>query len=196
MKFWGNWNSPPATSWDLDPQQHHADQTGTEKLPQELKTLIAEGKAVDENPSIVVVDARSSARFSGEAAEPRPGLRGGHMPGAKNLPITDLLDPDNKVRFKSKEELRQIIQDAGIPLPLSPDTSKIISSCGSGVTACALLTAFDILGEDSSQAYLYDGAWCQWGGQSDTPIVKDWCWNEQTFYISFLFNEGLADQFK
>ena len=140
---------------------------------EELKTLIAEGKAVDENPSIVVVDARSSARFSGEAAEPRPGLRGGHMPGAKNLPITDLLDPDNKVRFKSKEELRQIIQDAGIPLPLSPDTSKIISSCGSGVTACALLTAFDILGEDSSQAYLYDGAWCQWGGQSDTPIVKD-----------------------
>lgn len=140
---------------------------------EELNTMIADGKTEGENPSIILVDARSAGRFSGEAPEPRAGLRGGHMPGAKNLPITDLLDSDNKVRFKSKEELRQIIQDAGIPLPLSPGASKIISSCGSGVTACALLTAFDILGEDSSQAYLYDGAWTQWGGQSDTPIVKD-----------------------
>uniref|UniRef100_A0A7S4AWY3 Rhodanese domain-containing protein n=1 Tax=Pseudo-nitzschia australis TaxID=44445 RepID=A0A7S4AWY3_9STRA len=137
----------------------------------QLKTIIAEGKNMGENPSVLVVDARSAGRFSGIEPEPRPGLRGGHMPGAINLPITDLLDPSDKVRLKSKEELQQIIQEAGIPLPLSPSGSKIVSSCGSGVTACALLTAFDILGEDTSNVYLYDGAWIQWGGQSDTPIV-------------------------
>jgi len=93
------------------------------------------------------------------------------MPGAINLPISELLDPSDKVRLKPKEELHRIIQDAGIPLPLDPGETKIVSSCGSGVTACALLTAFDILGEDTSNVYLYDGAWVQWGGQSDTPIV-------------------------
>jgi len=140
---------------------------------EELQTLIDEGKTVGENPDILVVDARSAGRFSGDAPEPRPGLRGGHMPGAKNLPITDLLDPNDKVRFKPRENLEQIIRDAGIALPLRSGTSKIVSSCGSGVTACALLTAFDILGEDSNRVCLYDGAWVQWGGQPDTPIVKD-----------------------
>lgn len=140
---------------------------------EELKTLITEGKTADENPAVLIVDARSKERFLGEVEEPRPNLRLGHMPGAKNLFFMDLVDADNKVRFKSKEQLRQIIQEAGITLPLSPDT-KIISSCGSGVTACSLLAALDILGEDSSQVYLYDGAWIQWGSQSDTPIVKDW----------------------
>ena len=138
----------------------------------ELKSLIAEGKTVDKDSGVLVVDARSPARFSGEAEEPRPGLRRGHMPGAKNLFFLDLLDPDNKNKFKSKEELQRIIQDAGIDLPLLPG-SKIISSCGSGVTACTILTALDIIGEDPSHSYLYDGAFAEWGGQPDTPIVKD-----------------------
>ena len=137
----------------------------------DLKTWIDEGKTMGETPDVLVVDARSKGRFIGEAPEPRPGLRGGHMPGAISLPITDLLDPSNKVRFKSKDELKKILEDSGISLPLGG--SKIVSSCGSGVTACAILTALDILDQDSSNVYLYDGAWTQWGGQSDTPIVKD-----------------------
>jgi thiosulfate/3-mercaptopyruvate sulfurtransferase len=104
--------------------------------------------------------------------EPRPGLRLGHMPGAINLFFLDLLDPDNKVRLKSKTELRQILQTAGISLPLKP-TDKIIATCGSGATACVLLLALDVLGEETSQLYLYDGGWVQWGSQPDTPIVKE-----------------------
>jgi len=138
----------------------------------ELKSLIEDGKTTDEESTVLLIDARSPARFSGEVAEPRKDLKQGHMPGAKNLFFLDLLDPENKNKFKPKDELRRIIQGAGIKLPLRPD-SKIISSCGSGVTACCLLTAFDILDEDSSNTYLYDGSWVQWGSQEDTPIIKD-----------------------
>jgi thiosulfate/3-mercaptopyruvate sulfurtransferase len=140
---------------------------------EELKSLIAQGKtttATDVDDKVTVVDVRSSARFNAEVDEPRPGLRLGHMPGAKNLFFLDLLNPDNKVRLKSKDELRKLVENAGITLPLQ---NKVIATCGSGATACVLLLALDVLGENPSQLYLYDGSWAQWGSQPDTPIVKD-----------------------
>jgi len=139
----------------------------------ELWKMIDDGKTMSsDNPEVLIVDARSQGRFVGTAPEPRPGLRGGHMPGATSLPIIDLLDPDNKVRFKPKAQLQEILRQKGI-LPLNKD-QRIVSTCGSGVTACALLAALDIVGEDGTKAVdLYDGAWVQWGGRSDTPIVKD-----------------------
>lgn len=139
---------------------------------EELKELIAQGKTTDKTSGVTVVDVRSNARFMAEVDEPRPGLRLGHMPGAKNLFFADLLDPTNTNRFKSENELRKLIMDAGISLPLKSN-DKIISSCGSGVTACVLLVALDIIGEDWTKAYLYDGSWAQWGSKKDTPIVQD-----------------------
>ena len=139
---------------------------------EKLKDLIAQGKTADAASGVTVVDVRSKARFMAEVDEPRPGLRLGHMPGAKNLFFLDLLDPNNKNRFKSKDELRKLMVDAGLSLPLGP-SDQIISSCGSGVTACVLMAALDIIGEDSSRAFLYDGSWAQWGSKTDTPIVKD-----------------------
>lgn len=136
----------------------------------ELKTILAaeEGKTGE---AVTIVDVRSAARFKAEVDEPRPGLRLGHMPGAKNLFFMDLLDANNKVRLKSnKDELRQIIQNAGIDLPLSSNT-KVIATCGSGATACVLLLALDVLGEDTHKLSLYDGSWVEWGSQPDTPIV-------------------------
>ena len=81
----------------------------------------------------IVIDVRAQDRFLGKVEEPRPNLRLGHMPGAINLPFTNVLQSD--IKYKSTEEMRDIIQAAGVDL----DTDKdIVVSCGSGVTACVV----------------------------------------------------------
>lgn len=118
----------------------------------------------------VLVDVRSAERFYGEVEEPRPGMRLGHMPGAKNLFFYTLLREDNVGRLKPKAELKKLIQDAGIDI----DTDqRIVISCGSGATACALAAALDVCGRDPSTTFIYDGSWSEWGGEKDTPITKE-----------------------
>lgn len=138
-----------------------------------MKRYIAEGLTSNNNndDKMCVVDARSAARFTAQMEEPRPGYRGGHMPGSNNLPFVELLDPSNPNRYKSPTELQSILKAAGIPLPLQA-SRRIISTCGSGVTAASLLVVLTILGEPADDhAYLYDGAWMEWGAQADTLIV-------------------------
>ena len=110
--------------------------------------------------SAQVVDARAPARFRGEAAEPRPGLRSGHMPGALNLPFARLFDPDGTM--KRGDALQTAFAEAGIDLG-----QPVITTCGSGVTAAILTLALAELGRDS---VLYDGSWTEWGGRADTPV--------------------------
>ncbi|WP_453977868.1 3-mercaptopyruvate sulfurtransferase [Brevundimonas sp. Marseille-Q4549] len=110
---------------------------------------------------VQVVDARGPARFRGEAAEPRPGVRPGHMPGAINLPYSALLNPDGTM--KRDERLESAFLDAGIDLD-----RPIVTTCGSGVTAAILGLGLAVLGRSSR---LYDGSWAEWGGRSDTPVV-------------------------
>ena len=106
-----------------------------------------------ETGSAQVVDARSGARFRGEAPEPRPGLASGHMPGALNLPFSNLVRDG---RLKDEAELREAFEAAGV------DVSKpIVTTCGSGVTASVLSFALEGLG--TSAKGLYDGSWSEWG---------------------------------
>jgi len=109
-----------------------------------------------------VVDARSAARFRGEAPEPRAGLRGGHMPGSFNVPYDEVLKDG---RLKSHDEIAAAFKQAGVSLD-----KPVVTSCGSGVTASILTFAIDALGKQPGR--VYDGSWSEWGSRQDTPIVK------------------------
>lgn len=108
-----------------------------------------------------LVDARSGGRFTGEAPEPRPGLRGGHIPGSRSLPFTDLVLPNGTMRPPA--ELRAMFGAIGVDL-----ARPIVVSCGSGTTACSLALALDLLG--ATDVSVYDGSWTEWAARPDTPV--------------------------
>ena len=119
-------------------------------------------RKVIETGSRQILDARSEGRFSGDAPEPRAGLRSGHIPTAHNLPFTHLIGEDGT--FKPKEELLQIYQEAGIDLK-----KPVTTTCGSGVTAAILTLGLTVLG--ARDMALYDGSWSEWGARDDTDVV-------------------------
>ncbi len=109
-----------------------------------------------------IVDARSAGRFRGEEPEPREGLRKGHIPNSRNLPYGDLLNEDGTM--KSPEVLKAAFEAAGIDL-----AKPVISTCGSGVTACILDLALTRLGHPRHA--VYDGSWAEWGMYNDLKIA-------------------------
>jgi thiosulfate/3-mercaptopyruvate sulfurtransferase len=109
-----------------------------------------------------VIDARAADRFVGRAAEPRPGIRAGHIPGSLNLPYGNLFDAATGT-MKPLEELGKAFAGAGV------DTAKpIVTSCGSGVSAAVLTLALYRLGVEDTA--LYDGSWSEWG-KADGPAI-------------------------
>jgi len=108
-----------------------------------------------------VLDARSRGRFAGTEPEPRPGLRGGHIPGSLNLPYETLYRPDGTLL--PPEGLRAAIEAAGVDLG-----KPITTSCGSGVTASVLALALHLAG--APRVAVYDGSWTEWASQHDTPV--------------------------
>jgi thiosulfate/3-mercaptopyruvate sulfurtransferase len=108
-----------------------------------------------------VLDVRSAGRFAGTEPEPRAGLRSGHIPASVNLPYTELIATDG--RLLPPADLRRRFAASGIDIE-----KPIVTSCGSGVTACTAALALDQIGAPA--VAVYDGSWTEWGGRDDTPI--------------------------
>ena len=123
----------------------------------DVKRIIAHGGAL-------ILDARAKGRFDGTAPEPRPGLPSGHMPGAKSVPFNELLNAD--FTMKDAAALRARFAAAGA------DGSKpIVTSCGTGVTACILALGLKQAG--LGDAAIYDGSWTEWAGRPETQKEKN-----------------------
>ena len=109
-----------------------------------------------------VVDARSAGRFTGDEQEIRPGLRGGHIPDSVNVPYASLLRDDGTVRDDT--EIRAAFEAGGVDL-----RKPVVTTCGSGISACFLALALDLVGAHNTA--VYDGSWADWGSRRDTPVA-------------------------
>jgi thiosulfate/3-mercaptopyruvate sulfurtransferase len=156
----GKWRSEgrPLTGGDEkpSPREYRASFDGSQVC------TLAQVEAVLAARTAQVVDVRSAPRFQGTAPEPRPGLPSGHMPGAINLPYTELVHPDGTLLPVG--ELRTRLEAAGLRLD-----RPIVATCGSGTSACTLLHALSRLGVDSGA--LYDGSWSEWAGRG-MPVAE------------------------
>ncbi|MDX2182920.1 MAG: 3-mercaptopyruvate sulfurtransferase [Gemmatimonadaceae bacterium] len=124
---------------------------------------LADVRAAVDDHVTQIVDARSAGRFHATEPEPRPGVRGGHIPGARHVHYASLVTPSHTL--KPAPELATLFTHAGVDV-----TRPVIASCGSGVTACAVALALTVLG--ATDVTVYDGSWTEWGSQPDTPVER------------------------
>jgi thiosulfate/3-mercaptopyruvate sulfurtransferase len=132
-------------------------------LKPELVKFLDQVKENIDGKKFILLDARDAGRFRGDAPDPRPHVRTGHIPDSVSMPYLNLLNPDGTL--KPKDHLKKAFQDAPVPLE-----GKLACSCGSGVTACVVALALYELGH--LEAAVYDGSWAEWGSNPALPVAK------------------------
>jgi len=133
----------------------------TPRLDESFVASLDEVRRALATGSAQVVDARPADRFFGNTPEPRPGLRGGHMPGSLNLPFVDIVEHG---RLKPPDALRAVFAEHKVDLK-----KPIITTCGSGVSAAILALAVEEAG--GMVEGLYDGSWAEWGSRDDCQVA-------------------------
>ena len=142
----------------LKPQERHF----TARYQSMLVRDLADVATAIKSGTAQIADARSPGRFRGEEAEPRAGIRAGHMPGARNVHYTSLLNPDGTL--KPANAIAATFAAAGIDL-----SQPVITSCGSGITAAVLTLGLTLAG--ARDHALFDGSWTEWGGNPASAVV-------------------------
>lgn len=155
------WKAEGREIEDMPPMQRTS-RHFTPRVQSELIRDMDDMKGYVAKGNMQIVDARPAGRFEGSEPEPRPGLRGGHMPGARNVPSAAILNADGTL--KSREELIALFKAAGID-PAGP----VVTTCGSGVTAAMLSLALAVAGQ--TNAAVYDGSWAEWGQDNGLPVA-------------------------
>lgn len=150
----------PVTDTPVTPQERHFTARENNMMVRSVDQVLRNLDSQRET----VIDVRAAGRYAGTAPEPRPGSRAGHMPGALNLPYGDLFDPDNNFTMRSADEIKALVDKAGVDL-----SRPLVTSCGSGVTACYAALALHLIGKED--VAIYDGSWSEWGTREDTPVV-------------------------
>lgn len=156
----GKWQAEGHPVEDMPPvtRDRHMTIQRQAALVRDVTQVAAASKLADHQ----IVDARAAERFRGEAAEPREGLRSGHIPGSRNLPFGQLYNADGTMKHPG--DLRAAFLAAGVDLD-----QPVITTCGSGVTAASLFLALDRIGHRNHS--LYDGSWSEWGMYNDLKIA-------------------------
>ncbi len=147
----------PLEQEEPDPRERHFTARRNAAMVRDVTQVAQAAKLGAEQ----IVDARAPGRFRGEEPEPRPELRSGHIPGARNLHYAQLLNADGTM--KEPEEIRRLFEEAGVDLG-----RPVVTSCGSGVTAAILTLALHRIGHTRNA--LYDGSWAEWGAYPDLAV--------------------------